>query len=242
MGRKPARPTRPKWSNIDLVWFWISMSSNQSLRRKWRRWCRTIEDDLLDQYKYDKLIYESYLEIIESNKAIQSPPDFHNWCCQNYGNSLLLCIRKLSDKDSRSYSIRKLVGDIAENHRLVTKYACARCYQGHHKQAALDYWDSNIGSQHKFIPKSIPLRHIEQIKSLTRKATNVVDKSIAHFDRLKRIRTIEFKEADNIIFNLVKILYFYSTLIRGNVACDTDNYRIESDWKSIFNRAWVDKP
>ena len=218
------------------------MSNNQSLRRKWRRWCRAIENDILDQYKRDKLIYEGYIQIIESNKTIQSPADFHDWCCQNYGSSLLLYIRKLADKDRQSYSIRKLVGDIAENHRLVTKHACLCCYQGNHRQAARDYWDNNIGSNYKVIPKSIPLHHIDQIKSSTKKAVHIVNKSIAHFDRLKRIRTIEFKEADNIIFNLVKILYFYSVLIGGDVACDTDNYYIEHDWKSIFNRAWVDKP
>lgn len=209
-----------------------------SLRRKWRRWCRAIENDILDQYKYDKLISEEYLKIIESNKAIQSPPDFHNWCCQNYGKSLLLYIRKLSDKDSRTYSIRKLVGDIAENHKLVTKSACLSCYKGHHKLTVLNYWNTNVGSNHKFIPRSIPLQHIEQIKLLTKKANNIVDKSIAHFDRTKRIRTIYFEEADKIIYNLVEILYFYSVLIGGRVACDTNNYHIEYDWKTIFKQAW----
>lgn len=209
-----------------------------SHRRKWRRWCRAIENDILDQYKYDKLIYEEYLKIIESNKSIQSPPDFHNWCCQNYGKSLLLYIRKLSDKDSRTYSIRKLIGDIAENHKIVTQYACLSCYKGHHKQSILNYWNTNVGSNHKFIPKKIPLQHIEQIKLLTKKATTIVDKSIAHFDRNKRIRTIYFEEADKIIYNLVEILYFYSVLIGGHVACDTSNYHIAYDWKAIFERPW----
>lgn len=209
-----------------------------SLRRKWRRWCRVIENDILDQYKYDKLIYENYLAIIESNNAIQSPQDFHNWCCQNYGKSLLLYIRKLADNDSRSYSIRKLVSSIAENNRLVTKYACLCCYKGHHKQTVLDYWDINVGSKHQFIPKSIPLRHIEHIKLLTKKAGTIVNTTIAHFDRTKRIRTIEFEEADRIIFKLVEILYFYSVLVGGKVACDTDNYIIPYDWKSIFKQAW----
>ena len=209
-----------------------------SLRRKWQRWCRAIENDILKQYKYDKLIYKEYLKIIESNKAIQSPPDFHNWCCQNYGKSLLLYIRKLSDKDSRSYSIRNLVGSIAENHKQVTKHASLCCYKGHHKQTVLNYWNTNIGNNHKFIPKSIPLRHIEQIKLLTKKANTIVDKSIAHFDRTKRLRSIDFEKTDKIIYNLVEILYFYSVLIGGRVACDTNNYYIVYDWKTIFNRPW----
>lgn len=209
-----------------------------SLRRKWRKWCQTIENDILNQYKYDKLIYENYLAIIQSNKSIQSPPDFHNWCCQNYGKSLLLYIRKLADNHPRSYSIRKLVGSIAENNRLVTKYACLCCYKGHHKQTVLDYWDINVGSKHQFIPKSIPLGHIEQIKLLTKKAGTIVDRTIAHFDRTKRIRTIEFEEADRIILKLVEILYFYSVLVGGGIACDTGNYNIAYDWKSIFKQAW----
>jgi len=209
-----------------------------TIRRKWRRWCRAIENGLLDQYKYDKLIYKTYLKIIESNQSIQSPPDFHNWCCQNYGKSLLLYIRKLSDRDSRTYSIRKLVGNIAENNTLVTKYACICCYKGHHKQTVSNYWDDEIGISYQYLPKSIPLNHIEEIKRLTEKATTIVDRSIAHFDRTNRKRIIEFQEADDIIYKLVEILYFYSVLIGGCVACDTDNLVVEYDWGSIFDHAW----
>jgi hypothetical protein len=184
------------------------MSNKYAIRKKWRRWCRAIENDILDQYKYDKLIYKDYLKIIESNKSIQSPADFHNWCCRNYGKTLLLYIRMLSDDDPRTYSIRKLVGDIAENHRLVTKHACLFCYKGHHKQAALNYWDTKIGSGHQFLPKSIPLHHIEQIKFLTEKATNIVNKTIAHFERRRCARTFEFAEGDEVIYQLVEILFF----------------------------------
>ncbi len=142
------------------------------------------------------------------------------------------------DKDSRSYSIRKLVSNIAENNHLVTKYACLCCYKGHHKQTVLDYWNNNVGNKSQFLPKEIPLSHITQIQSLTKKASIIVDKSIAHFDRTNRIRIIEFDEADKIISILVEILYFYSVLLGGQVACDTDNYDITYDWKSIFKQAW----
>ena len=72
------------------------------------------------------------------------------------------------------------------------------------------------------------------IKLLTKKASTIVDRSIAHFDRNNRIRTIEFEEADKIILKLVEILYFYSVLLGAKVACDTDNYIITYDWKSII--------
>lgn len=227
-------------NNLNVKPLLSSLTSieNMPLRRKWRRWCRIIENDILNQYKYDKLIYKEYLKIIEANKAIQSPPDFHNWGCQNYGKSLLLYVRKLSDKDSRTYSIRKLVGNIAENHKQVTKRALVCCYKGHHKQTVLDFWNTNVGSNHEFIPKSIPLSHIEQIKTVTKKANTIVDKTIAHFDRTKRIRTIEYEKVDKIIYNLVEILYFYSVLVGGHVACDTNNYVIVYDWKTIFKKAW----
>jgi len=213
-----------------------------SHREKWRRWCKAIEDNILQQYKHDKLIYKGYLNIIESNKSIQSPADFHNWCCQNYGNTLLVYIRKLADKDPRTYSIRKLVGDIANNNRRVTRYALLRCYEARHKQSYLNYWDTNIGNNHKFLPKGIPLQHINKIKSLTEKAVNMVESSIVHTNRKIRARTFEFAEADKIIFELVKILYFYSVLIGGQVACDINNYSIQyddDDWQSIFNQPWA---
>lgn len=93
-------------------------------------------------------------------------------------------------------------------------------------------------AKYMYLPREIPLKHIDEIKWLTKKAVTVVDKSIAHFDRTKRIRTIEFEEADKIIFQLVEILYFYSVLLGAGVACDTNNLTIQYDWKSIFNQAW----
>ena len=209
-----------------------------SIRRKWRRWCRAIEDGILEQYKYDKVIYEGYMRILESNKAIQSPPDFHNWCCRNYGKSQLLCIRNLSDKDPQTYSIQKLIGSIARNYREVTKHACLYCYRGHHKRTARDFWDSNIGANHHFLPRGIPLMHIDEIKLLTEKAVKLVNNSIAHFSRTRRRRVFRFEQADKVIYRMVEILYFYSVLIGGKVACDVSNYVILYDWKSVFRQPW----
>jgi len=209
-----------------------------TLRRKWRKWCKVIEEEMLDPFKYDKLVYEGYLEIIESNKEIQSPPDFHNWCCKNYGTSLLLCIRMLTDSDSRVYSIRKLVGNICENNKLITKYALLRCYPKHQHRTYKEFWDKQIGKEKKFLPKDIPLTHIDNIKILTRRANNITNKAVAHFDRKKRIRSFEFSSANEIIYRLVEILHFYSVLVGEEIACDINNYSIPYNWKEIFEKPW----
>jgi hypothetical protein len=209
-----------------------------SKRRKWRRWCQKIDEEILEPYKYEKLIYENYLELIESNEQIQSPPDFHNWCCQNYGVKLLLYVRKLADKQTGTYSIRKLVGDIVNDYKLLTRNACLRCYRPHEKRLILGFWDREIGSQYQCLPRSVALQHLSEIDKLTSHAKGIIDKSIAHYDRNSRYRVYTFENANKIIYQLIEILHFYSVLVGNEVACDIDNFSIEYDWMSIFNKPW----
>ena len=212
-----------------------------SYLQKWRRWCERIEIDILAPYKFDKLIAEEYFGIIEPVLKNGAPPDFHNWCTVNYGFSVAMVIRKLSDDNTRVYSIRKLVGDIAEHHKTIKKSSYIRRYPKHFRSLAEDNWNKNISSKKEFLPKGIALSHIEEIKNSTKRVNSITNNFLAHTNRAKNKKyTVEFDEMYSVIRRLIEIGYFYSDLVGGNNIPDDDsNVSFPRDWQSIFREPWI---
>ncbi len=209
--------------------------------QKWRRWCERIEIDILTPYKFDKLIAEEYFEIIAPVLKTGAPPDFHNWCTVNHGFSVAMVIRKLSDDNSRVYSIRKLVGDIAEHHKTIKKSSYIRRHPKHFRSLAEDNWNRKISSKKEFLPKGIPLGHIEEIKDSTKRVNSITNNFLAHTNRAKNKKyTVEFDEMYSVIRRLIEIGYFYSDLVGGNnIPNDDSNVLILRDWQSIFREPWI---
>ncbi len=65
--------------------------------RKWRRWIKTIYQVIIDSIREDKVIFDGYYALVESNTAISSPWNFHQWALHNHERSLMLQVRKLVD-------------------------------------------------------------------------------------------------------------------------------------------------
>ena len=209
--------------------------------QKWRRWCGRIESDILIPYKFDKLIAEEYFQVIKPVLDSGAPPDFHNWCTANYGFSIAMVVRKLSDDDSRVYSIRKLVGDIAENHRAIKKQSYIRRHPAHFRSLAKDNWNKCVSPTKDFLPKAIPLQHIEEIKDSTKRVNSITNNFLAHTGRVKNKKyTVEFDEMYGVVRRLISIGYFYSDLVGGNNIPDDDsNVVITRDWQNIFKESWI---
>ena len=212
-----------------------------SYLQKWRRWCGRIESEILIPYKFDKLIAEEYFEIIKPVLDGGASPDFHNWCTANYGFSIAMVIRKLSDDDSRVYSVRKLVGDIAENHKAIKKPSYISRHPKHFRSLAENNWNKYVSPTKEFLPKGIPLGHIEEIKASTKRINSITNNFLAHTNRAKNKKyTVEFDEMYSVVRRLIEMGSFYSDLVGGNnIPNDDSNVVIPRDWQGIFREAWI---
>lgn len=210
-----------------------------SEKQKWRRWITLIDRDVFDSIREDKLIFDSYYELIESNKEIVSPWNFHQWVLRNHGHTLMLHVRKLSDEDSRTYSLRKLIGAISQNPQLITKRSFLSAYRPHHRDIAVNNWAKYTGNANaKSLPKAVPLKDIELLKRLSTRICNLVNKEIAHLDRRRRRRVTNFDELYVLLRKLVTLTAKYGDLLGRPVADDLDNFAITYDWMSIFDVPW----
>lgn len=206
-----------------------------SRKRKCRRWIKVIDQVIFDSIREDKLVFDSYYDLIQSNGAIRTPWNFHQWVLQNHGRSLMLQVRKLVDSDLRTYSLRKLIGEIADKSGSITKRSFIAPYPKHHRDIALANWTRYTGEEHALqLPRKVPLQDIELLKRITKRFCNLVSKDIARLDRHRRRRTTNFDEIYTLLRKLVSLASKYGDLLGVPVADDLDNFVIIYDWMSIF--------
>lgn len=207
--------------------------------RKWRRWIKTIDQVIFDSIREDKVVFDGYYALVESNSAISSPWNFHQWALHNHGRSLMLQVRKLVDPDSRTYSVRKLLGEIANSPRTITRRSFFAAYPRHHRDIAAKNWAKYTGGiKVDRLPKSVPLRDIDLLKRLSERICTLVNRDIAHLDRRRRLRKTNFDEIYDVLGKLVSIAAKYGDLLGRPVADDLDNFVIAYDWMPVFDVRW----
>jgi len=188
---------------------------------------------------YTTLVFDNYYALVESDQAISSPWNFHQWVLQNHGRSLLLQVRKLVDSDRRAYSLIKLLGQIANDPKSITKRSFLAAYPRHHRDIAAVNWARYAGGANvQHLPRSVPLQDIELLKRLSYRICMLVNKDIAHLDRRRRRRTTNFDELYKLLGRFVSVAAKYGDLLGRPVADDLDNFVITYDWMSIFDAPW----
>lgn len=207
-------------------------------RKRWRRWIKAIDDTIFEPLRIFTPVFNGYIEILENNERIREPFHFHEWIIYNHSNSLLLTLRKIADKNKKSYSVRRLLGNIMENNKSLTKKSYL---YGREKEFIENYetiWNSICGDS-DFINKDIVQQDINKIKKLTAKDTNAVDKMIVHIDKNRRTHVFgKFYDVYSDLQSLLKIFHNYSELLRVTVD-DSLEVTIRYDWEDIFKVPWI---
>jgi AbiU2 len=210
-----------------------------SRKRKWRRWIRVIDQEILDSIREDKLVFDRYYALLKSNAAISTPWNFHQWVLQNHGRSLMLQVRKLADRDTRSYSLRKLMEQIRDNPEFITRRSFVTAFPKHHRDIAVTNWIKYAGGARVLeLPSTVPEKDIKLLERITKRVCILVNKDIAHLDRCRRQRTTDFDELYKLLRRLVSLAGKYGNLLGYDVADDLDNFTIPYDWMSIFDLPW----
>ncbi|MVF12254.1 hypothetical protein FT643_08855 [Ketobacter sp. MCCC 1A13808] len=205
----------------------------------WRRWCCKIEEEILIPYKFNKLVAESYFDIIKPHLDAGRPATFHNWCSDNYAISILLALRKLTDNDPRVYSVRRLVGDIQANNRCIRRETYIRRYPSHFRCLAEENWTKNISEKLDYLPKKIPSAHLDEIKLISERMNGITNRFVAHQNRAKNKKyTIHFDDVYAAIKRLISIAALYSDLVGNAIPDDDSNVSDPTNWESIFEVPW----
>ena len=193
------------------------MSDHKVMRARWRRWLKRVEADVIDLL-IAKHIYKGVGKIVLANPVIQRPGDVHSWISRNYGTAAVIGIRRLTDIDTRSVSLARLLSDISSNAQAVTRESHVHRYnQAGLRDAGSLWFDKFAGKGTKTLPPLVPSGHLRQLQAAERRIRQLVNKQIAHLDQKNvRRKPIVFREIHDVSDMIDGMVVNYNLLLFGS--------------------------
>jgi AbiU2 len=201
---------------------------------KWQRWLKQIEGDI-SHILGSRQIYKSYGVIVKSNQVIHNQGNvFHSWVVNNYVTTVSMAVRRQLDTDSDTISLARLISDIRDNPKCLTR----SWYVEYYKNSIEGYGDQMF-NEYAGLGECIDISVTESDLALLLEAgkdiSKLANRSFAH----KSTRTkpkMTFDDVDMCIESIKKIAQKYILLL---TASHNVLEPIMSDWQGIFTIPWV---
>lgn len=208
---------------------------------KWIRWIDLIHKDT-ESILLNKDIHNRYLEIVKANKEIQSPSDFHEWTIRNYGSYVVMAIRRQLDNDSDVISLKRLLTELKEAPKLLTKPWFRILYKDTPNNGPIPMeafadvdFESHAGNLEHFDP-AIAVADLTKLETLGKAITRYANKQIAH--RTKVEANLTFSEINKFLeeFESIATKYILLLTASGHVSLTPV---FQYDWEVIFTKVWI---
>jgi hypothetical protein len=220
----------------------MTKKEKTQLRRKWKRWLKHIRGDLGGLLTAHDIL-ECVLEIANNNVNVRSPNLFLSWIVSNYSVRVAVGIRRLTDHDKRAISLYRLIEDISEHPKAITRSYYVSSYRD--KKLARDGFadsdfdkfasrGSNLVSRHKLE------RDMKRLQKATDRIRRFTNKWFAHWDPRCRIRRLPtFEDAKESLEAIDKVFCkYYLLLKRGGLT--TIKPVLQYDWKEPLRHPWIE--
>ena len=219
----------------------MTPTEKRNLRRKWKRWLERIGHDL-GWLLTSHGIFEEIQSVVKSNDNIQSPTLLYRWMCDNYAARAAIGLRRLSDHDTRTVSLYRLIKNISENPQGITRdYYVSQYPERMQEMDLADHDFDNFANKNSNLVSVSRLQtDMKRLKKGTERIRKFADKWIAHCD-LNRVRTQvpTYKEVGEALRNVDRLYCKYFLLItRGGMS--TRKPVIQYDWKEPLTHPWIE--
>jgi len=213
---------------------------SSGLRRKWRRWLPRLRNDVTDLY-HKLQIYKELVGVIKSNAATLDPPVFFNWMRDNYVVAICIGIRRLSDPDIRSISIRNLLDEIAMRPETLSRdsYRALHWRKGLTSRDADMSFDIIVGIGRPNVSKHVVNEDKSSLMKVDMKIRRLVNKRLAHHAPLNQAgKPPSFDEVEEALEVFDKLLAKYNSLITGDGLVTLYSHP-QYDWRKAIQVPWM---
>lgn len=228
------RRIRPKKYNLDK-------SGYSKLRTKWRKWLPDLATNLSEIIAKKEIFWELQ-EIAKENKNILKQPNFFEWMCQNYIDSVSIGIRKFTDHDRRSRSLWVMIFQILECPGIISRKSHVSHYtEKVHKEFDMGNitFDNVVGKNKPCLTQTQIKSDLKQLEDANERIKRFVNKRIAHFNTSGSIRRLPtFKELDNALDVIDKLFCKYNLLLTASGE-ESMHAERQVNWTEVLWDAWV---
>lgn len=213
---------------------------DEQLYRKWRTWIDVLSKEIVDLH-IQRHVYNEVRTIVRKNPSLHVGNDFFDWTSVWYASSMMVAIRRQSDRDRDSISYRQLLDGIIKNPEVISRQRFKESFvDGNYKDFLADAdCDRYLGVGREYVDLSVAQQEITQLEAKTASLTNYVNKRVAHRDKNQFNATPSHGELDEAIEFLSTLHWKYSGLLTSfpqNDFLPPWGY----DWKRVFQYPWHD--
>jgi hypothetical protein len=191
----------------------MKKSEYSRVRAKWRRWIIRISDSatvlLLADY-----IFRKSMEAAKKGGVVKPTNEVYRWAMRVYSTHAAIGIRRLLDKDIKTYSLLLLLSKIEKNPQVITRRSYVLQYPSHLRDIGIKDFDNIAGPNSISLPRHIVQADLVKLVTISNEIRPIVDKVMAHRERNpKRIPKLRWGELHNAIEQIAKMCARYQLIL-----------------------------
>lgn len=163
----------------------MNKSEYSRIRAKWRRWIKRIRNSasslLLDDY-----IFRKSMGAAQKGNVIKPTNEVYRWAMRVYASHAAIGVRRLLDRDDRTYSLLLLLSKIEKNPQVITRRSFVLRYSPSERDIAISDFDDLAGPGVKSLPHNIVRADLDRLFAISDRIRPIVNKVIAHHQRKPR--------------------------------------------------------
>lgn len=195
-------------------------------RRRWRRWIKRICEDA-EALVWDDHIFRYSMHAIEPARRVTADNVVYQWLQNCYMTQAAIGIRRLIDRDERSYSLLLLLDELCKHNELLSRdsFVSAYHYETRRLPGSLEVanrdFDNIAGVNVETFPKDELRDDRDRLKNIRDRFWKMINKTIAHKDRGWRCapgvpRTVSWQEIHDAVELIEQLCLKYHFLLLQN--------------------------
>jgi hypothetical protein len=207
--------------------------------RKWRGWSREFIAEVGD-LMWKRQIYRDLNEVARHNDAIGQPGDFLHWIRVNYVESMAIGLRRLLDVHPASITPARLLFELIECPRTITRREHLTFYKGTLLREVGDRTFDNIaGTGSTFLRERTIRADLRRMERAGAPIRRYVNKRIAHRARQGALRRVPtFEELHDALDVLDGVVVKYHTLLTAE-GYGTTSATPQFNWMTVLFEPWI---
>ena len=220
------------------------MSAEDDLYAQWLKWLETIEDETMTLWLY-RDYWRGLVEMTQENDGIP-PSTFFDALGVWYVAAQATAVRRQLDRDPRSISLWRLLGDIAEHPEVMTRERHVALWledtddereRAHNERRANENYDKFAGEGNDVIAPERTLEDRERLVTLAKPITDHVNKSVAHTDEENLAAVPTWEDLNAALDELGELLKKYVSLLKAEWLARVAPVQ-QTPWERAFTVAW----
>ncbi len=211
------------------------VSQDVALRRKLARDLESVLDAIQDLHN-SVYVFRKFRELRNGDPRLLVHSPFIEWLTENYVHSTAVGVRK--QVKASGVSMRCVLDALERNPRVVSRQHFLGFFDGHPltESVGKEQFDGFAGPKAQFLSPDTVRRDKEHLLARCQKVEHLVDKRIAHYDRVDVLPVPTFGELEDAVEALEEVSRKYSILLRG--ADRGFEFSYLEEWDAVLRFAW----